>query len=127
MAKTAEKKQPNEEPQAYAKIRQLRISPRKLNLVCGLIRGKKADKAMLELEFSRKRIAKDVMKALRSAIANAENNHGLDIDRLYVKEAHVGKGLVMKRYRPRAKGRAYKIRKPFSQLTIVVAEKQENA
>jgi large subunit ribosomal protein L22 len=100
----------------------LRISPQKLNLVAGLIRGKKVATALADLQFSRKRIAKDVRKCLESAIANAENNHDLDVDELIVAEAHVGKGLVMKRFSPRARGRAGRIHKPFSHLTIVVRQ-----
>ena len=108
--------------QALAVGRMMRISPQKLNLVAQLIRGKKAEKALADLTFSRRRISGDVKKVLQSAIANAENNHTLDIDNLVVSEAYVGKSLVMKRIRPRAKGRAYHIMKPFSQLTIVVSE-----
>jgi large subunit ribosomal protein L22 len=100
----------------------LRVSPQKLNLVAQLIRGKKVEKALADLEFSRKRIALDVRKALQSAIANAENNHSLDVDDLIVAEAFVGKGLVLKRFSPRARGRAGRIHKPFSNLTIVVRE-----
>ena len=103
----------------------VRSSPRKLSLVCNFIKGKKADIAMRDLEFSRKRIAKDVSKTVKSAISNAENNFQYDIDNLYVKEAYVGKSLVMKRYRPRAKGRASPIKKPFSRITIVLEEKKE--
>jgi large subunit ribosomal protein L22 len=103
-------------------LRNVRTSPRKLNLVAAMIRGSRVQNALLDLEFSRKRIAKAVHKALQSAIANAENNHNLDIDRLVVKEASVGKALVMKRFRPRAKGRAAPILKPFSHLTIIVKE-----
>nr|WP_272906895.1 50S ribosomal protein L22 [Hyphobacterium sp. SN044] len=105
----------------------IRISPQKLNLVAAMIRGKKVEKALAELEFSRKRIAGDVRKVLQSAIANAENNHNLDIDSLVVAEAYVGKNLVMKRWRARARGRAAKIMKPFSELTIVVREVEEAA
>ena len=103
----------------------VRSSPRKLSLVCNFIKGKKADIAIRDLEFSRKRIAKDVSKTVKSAISNAENNFQYDIDNLYVKEAYVGKSLVMKRYRPRAKGRASPIKKPFSRITIVLEEKKE--
>ena len=102
----------------------VRSSPRKLSLVCNFIKGKKADIAIRDLEFSRKRIAKDVSKTVKSAISNAENNFQYDIDNLYVKEAYVGKSLVMKRYRPRAKGRASPIKKPFSRLTIILQEKK---
>ena len=113
--------------EARAKLRMMRTSPQKLNLVAALIRGKKVERALADLEFSRKRIAKEVRKTLESAIANAENNHGLDIDSLVVSEAFVGKNLVMKRYRARARGRGAKILKPFSELTIVVREVEEAA
>ncbi len=103
----------------------VRTSPRKLALVCNFIKGKKADVALRDLEFTRKRIAHDVSKTVKSAIANAENNYQFDIDNLFVKEAFVGKSLVMKRYRPRAKGRASPIKKPFSRITIVLEEKKE--
>ena len=109
--------------EARAVVRNLRVSPQKLNEVASMIRGQQADKALATLSFSRRRIAIDVKKALQSAIANAENNHSLDVDRLVVSEAHVGKGLVMKRFRARARGRGARILKPFSHLTIVVAEK----
>jgi large subunit ribosomal protein L22 len=108
--------------EAKAVARTLRISPQKLNLVAQLIRGKKVQTALADLEFSRKRIAKDVRKCLESAIANAENNHELDIDDLIVAQAHVGKGLVIKRFHARGRGRAGKIMKPFSHLTIVVRQ-----
>ncbi len=108
--------------EAKAVCRMLRVSPQKLNLVAQMIRGKAVEKALAELEFSRKRIAVDVRKTLQSAIANAENNHGLDVDDLVVAEAFVGKALVMKRFSPRARGRAGRIEKPFSNLTIVVRE-----
>ena len=111
--------------EAKAVARMLRVSPQKLNLLAQLIRGKPVDRALADLEFSRKRIALDVRKALESAIANAENNHGLDVDDLVVAEAHVGKALVMKRFSPRARGRAGRIEKPFSNLTIVVREVAE--
>ena len=111
-----------EDNEAKAVARMLRISPQKLNLLAQLIRGKKVERALADLEFSRKRIALDVKKALESAIANAENNHSLDVDDLVVAEAHVGKALVMKRFSPRARGRAGRIEKPFSNLTIVVRE-----
>ena len=101
----------------------MRTSARKLALVCNFIKGKKADIALRDLEFSRKRIAKDVSKTVKSAISNAENNHQFDIDNLYVREAYVGKSLVMKRFRPRAKGRASAIKKPFSNITIILSEK----
>jgi large subunit ribosomal protein L22 len=110
------------ENEAKAVARTLRISPQKLNLLAQLIRGKKVATALAELEFSRKRIARDVRKCLESAIANAENNHDLDVDDLVVAEAHVGKSLVMKRHSPRARGRSGAILKPFSHLTIVVRE-----
>ena len=103
-------------------LKNLRTSPQKLNLVLGMIRREKADKAISILKFSRKRISQDVEKALRSVIANAENNHSLDIDKLYVKEAFVGKSIVMKRFHARARGRGARILKPFSHLTIVLAE-----
>ena len=102
----------------------VRSSPRKIALVLNYIKGKKADHALRDLEFSRKRIAKDVGKTVKSAISNAENNHQYDIDNLFVKEAYVGKSLVMKRYRPRAKGRASPIKKPFSRITIILEEKK---
>ena len=105
----------------------IRVSPQKLNLVAGMIRGKKVANALAELTFSRKRIAGTVKKALESAIANAENNHELDVDNLVVAEAHVGKGLVMKRFSPRARGRASRIEKPFAHITIVVREVEERA
>jgi len=103
----------------------IRSSPRKLSLICNFIKGKKVDVVLRELEFTRKRIAKDVSKTVKSAISNAENNYQYDIDNLFVKEAYVGKSLVMKRYRPRAKGRASPIKKPFSRITIVLEEKKE--
>src|SRR6201989_861966 len=108
--------------EAVAKVRTIRISPRKLNLVAQSIRGLKVQRALNELEFSHKRIAGDVRKALYSAISNAENNHNLDIDSLVVAEAFVGKNLVMKRFHARARGRASSIEKPFSEITIVVRE-----
>ena len=113
--------------EAMAKLRMLRTSPQKLNLVAQLIRGKKAERALSDLTFSRRRVSNDVKKVLESAIANAENNHNLDVDSLVVAEAYVGKNLVMKRFRARAKGRAARIIKPFSQLTIVVREVEEKA
>ncbi|MBD34659.1 MAG: 50S ribosomal protein L22 [Alphaproteobacteria bacterium] len=113
--------------QAQSVLRNLRISPQKLNLVATMIRGMDANKALAALSFSRRRIANDVKKALQSAVANAENNHSLDVDRLYVKEAHVGKGLVMKRFKARARGRGSRILKPYSHLTIIVSEKEEQA
>ncbi|HTP92900.1 MAG TPA: 50S ribosomal protein L22 [Xanthobacteraceae bacterium] len=108
--------------EAMAVARMLRISPQKLNLLAQLIRGKKVSAALADLEFSRKRIAQDVRKCLESAIANAENNHDLDVDDLVVVQAHVGKALVIKRHEVRARGRVGKIYKPFSNLTIVVRE-----
>ena len=113
--------------EARAKLVSVRISPRKLNLVAASIRGLKVQRALNELEFSRKRIAKDVRKALYSAISNAENNHNLDIDNLVVAEAYVGKGIVMKRFASRARGRSSRIIKPFSELTIVVRELGQEA
>ncbi len=113
--------------EAQAVTRNMRISPRKLNLVAGLIRGKKVGAALADLEFSRKRIAVDVKKTLESAIANAENNHDLDVDSLVVAEAHVGKALVIKRFNPRGRGRVGKVQKFFSNLTIVVRENEEAA
>ena len=113
--------------EAMAKVRTLRTSARKLNLVAQSIRGLKVQKALNELEFSHKRIAGDVRKALYSAISNAENNHNLDIDNLVVAEAYVGKNLVMKRFAARARGRASRIEKPFSEITIVVRELGEAA
>jgi large subunit ribosomal protein L22 len=113
--------------EAKAVARMLRISPQKLNLVAGLIRGKKVATALADLQFSRKRIAKDVRKCLESAIANAENNHDLDVDDLVVAEAHVGKAIVLKRFSPRGRGRIGKIQKPFSHLTIVVRQVEAQA
>jgi len=112
--------------EALAVGRMIRTSPQKLNLLAQLIRGKKAETAINDLTFSRRRVAGQVKKVLESAIANAENNHALDVDNLTVAEAYVGKNLVMKRYRPRAKGRAGSILKPFSQLTIVLRESEED-
>ena len=116
-----------ESNEARAKLVSVRISPRKLNLVAQSIRGLRVQRALNELEFSRKRIAKDVRKALYSAISNAENNHNLDIDSLVVAEAYVGKGIVMKRFASRARGRSSRIIKPFSELTIVVREVGQEA
>jgi len=115
------------ENEAKAVARMIRISPQKLNLVAQLIRGKKVASALADLEFSRKRIAKDVRKCLESAIANAENNHDLDVDDLVVAEASVGKALVIKRFNSRGRGRMARILKPFSNLTIVVREQQAQA
>ena len=111
--------------EAKAVARTLRISPQKLNLVAALIRGKKVNAALADLEFSRKRIAGTVKKTLELAIANAENNHDLDVDTLVVAEAYVGKSVVMKRFHVRGRGRASRIEKPFSHLTIVVREAEE--
>ena len=102
----------------------VRSSPRKIAIVLDYIRGKKADVALRDLNFTRKKIALDISKTVKSAIANAENNHQYDIDNLFVKEAYVGKSLVMKRFRPRAKGRASPIKKPFSRITIILEEKK---
>ncbi|HEY9038314.1 MAG TPA: 50S ribosomal protein L22 [Roseovarius sp.] len=113
--------------EAMAKLRMLRTSPQKLNLLAQLIRGKKVDKALNDLTFSQKRIAEDVRKCLQSAIANAENNHNLDVDELIVAEAYVGKNLVMKRGRPRARGRFGALRKPFSEITIKLRQVEEQA
>ncbi|MAJ35096.1 MAG: 50S ribosomal protein L22 [Candidatus Puniceispirillum sp. TMED52] len=111
--------------EAKAMLRNLRVSPQKLNEVASMIRGMTASKALAALSFSRRRISGDVKKTLQSAISNAENNHSLDVDRLIVREAYVGKGLVMKRFHARARGRGARILKPFSHLTIVVAEKED--
>ena len=113
--------------EAKAVVRNLRISPQKLNLVAGLIRGKKVSQALADLEFSRKRIAIDVRKCVMSAVANAENNHNLDPDDLIVAEAYVGKNLVMKRFHARGRGRSAGIMKPFSQITVIVREQQPEA
>ena len=116
-----------EDNEAKAVSKMLRISPQKLNLVAQMIRGKKVASALADLEFSRKRIAKDVRKCLESAIANAENNHDLDVDDLVVAEAHVGNGIVMKRFSPRGRGRSGRVYKPFSHLTIVVRQVEAEA
>lgn len=113
--------------EAKAVNKTLKVSPQKLNLVAEMIRGKRVEAALADLAFSRKRIAVDVRKTLESAIANAENNHQLDVDSLVVAEAFVGKSLVMKRWKPRARGRVGRIKKPFSNLTIVVREVEETA
>ena len=118
-----ERTQADNEARAYSKV--MRTSPQKLNLVAQMIRGKPADRAVADLTFSKRRIASEVRKVLQSAIANAENNHQLDVDRLYVKEATVGKTFVVKRFRARARGRAGRIIKPFSNLTVVVREREE--
>ena len=115
------------ETEARAYSRSIRVSPRKLNLVAQLIRGKSAEAALAQLKFSPKRIAEEVLTVLESAIANAENNHQLDVDQLVVAEAYVGKSLVMKRWQSRARGRVGHISKPFSNLTIIVREKRETA
>jgi large subunit ribosomal protein L22 len=115
------------ENEAYSVLRNLRVSPQKLNLVATMIRGLDAEKALAALTFSRRRISDDVKKAVQSAIANAENNHQLDVDRLFIKEASVGKAITMRRFRPRARGRTGRIRKPFSHLTVIVSERQETA
>ena len=111
--------------EAQAVARNLRVSPRKLNLVAGLIRGKPVDAAIADLEFSRKRIAQDVKKCVMSAVANAENNHGLDVNELVVSEAYVGKNLIMRRFAARGRGRASSIVKPFSQITVVVRQRSD--
>ena len=113
--------------EAMAKVRMLRTSPQKLNLVAAMIRGKKVEKALTDLTFSKKRIAQDVKKCLQSAIANAENNHNLDVDELIVAEAWVGKNMTLKRGRPRARGRFGKILKPFAEITIKVRQVEEQA
>jgi large subunit ribosomal protein L22 len=113
--------------EAIAKAATIRVSPRKLGVVVGLIRGKNAATALAELTFSHRRIARDVKKVLQSAIANAENNHQLDVDKLYVAEVSVGKALVMKRFHARARGRGARIVKPFSNLTLIVREREETA
>jgi large subunit ribosomal protein L22 len=115
------------ENEARAFSRSIRVSPRKLNLMAQLIRGKSAEAALAELTFNKRRIAIEVKTVLESAIANAENNHQLDVDQLFVAQAYVGKSIVMKRWSPRARGRVGHIVKPFSNLTIVVREKRETA
>lgn len=105
----------------------LRSSPRKINEILRSIRGKKADRALRDLQFSEKRVSKEISKTIKSAVSNAENNNQLDIDNLFIKEAYVGKGIVMKRYRPRARGRAGEIKKPFTNLTIIVSEKKQTS
>ncbi|MFZ0849156.1 MAG: 50S ribosomal protein L22 [Hyphomicrobiaceae bacterium] len=115
------------ESEAKAVVRNLRVSPQKLNLLAQLIRGKKVETALADLEFSRKRIAKDVRKCVMSAVANAENNHGLDVNDLVVSQAYVGKNLVIRRFHARGRGRMSAIQKPFSQLTIIVKEKAQEA
>ena len=123
--KARERRLADNEAQAVARV--LRTSPRKLNLVCQAIRGRPAEAALAELSFSQRRIARDVKKTLQSAIANAENNHQLDVDRLYVAEATVGRSFVMKRFRARARGRVGRLMKPWSRLTVVVREREETA
>jgi len=115
------------ENEARAVTRMMRVSPQKLNLLAQLIRGKKVDRAIADLTFSRKRIAKDVKKTLESAVANAENNHDLDVDALVVAEAYVGKNLVLKRMRARARGRSGRILKPFAQITVILRQVEEPA
>ena len=110
--------------EAKVVLRNVRVSPQKLNLVAQMIRNQSASKALSILQFSKRRISNDVEQALRSVIANAENNHSLDIDKLVVKEAYVGKGVVMKRFHARARGRGAKIIKPFSHLTILLSEQE---
>ncbi len=112
--------------EAMARVRNIRVSPQKLNLVASTIRGMDCEKALAELQFNARRISGDVRKALQTAIANAENNHQLDVDRLYVSEITVGKAIVMKRWRARARGRVGKIMKPFSHLRVVVREREES-
>jgi large subunit ribosomal protein L22 len=121
--KSAPRRFSDNEAMAFSKS--IRISPQKLNLVAGLIRGKDASKALADLGFSSKRVAGDVKRVLESAIANAENNHQLDVDRLFVSEATVGRAFALKRFRPRARGRTGSITKPFSNLTVVVREREE--
>ena len=111
--------------EANARASNIKISPRKLGLVAGLIKGMKAGEALVQLQFSRKRISKEVHKLLQSAIANAENNHNLDIDRLFVSEVRVGKAIVMKRFHARARGRGARVLKPFSNMEIIVRESEE--
>ncbi len=123
--RSSERALADNEVMAYAKY--LRTSPRKLNLVAASIRGKSADTALATLAFSKRRIAQEVRKLLESAIANAENNHQLDVDRLIVAEASVGRTLVMKRWRPRARGRVGRVMKPFSNMRLVVREREETA
>ena len=113
--------------EAVAKAKTIRVSPRKLGVVAGLIRGKNADAALTELTFSHRRVAREVKKVLQSAIANAENNHQLDVDKLYVAEISVGKALVMKRFHARARGRGASIIKPFSNISLTVREREETA
>jgi large subunit ribosomal protein L22 len=123
--KSAPRPYADNEAMAYSK--HIRVSAQKLNLVAGLIRGLDCEKAISELTFSKRRIAQEVKKVLESAIANAENNHDLDVDRLFVAEAYVGRTMVMKRWRARARGRTGKILKPFSNLRVIVREREETA
>lgn len=123
--KTAPRQLADNEAMAYAKF--LRTSPQKLNIVAASIRGKSCESALAELTFSKRRIASEVKKVLQSAIANAENNHQLDVDQLIVSEATVGRTLVMKRWRARARGRVGRIQKPFSNIRLVVREREETA
>ena len=116
-----------EETEAKAGCRMIRVSPRKLNLVAQLIRGKTASSALAELSFAKRRCAEDVKRVLEAAIANAENNHQLDVDRLYVAEACVGRSFAMKRFHARARGRAGAVVKTFSNLTVIVRERKETA
>jgi large subunit ribosomal protein L22 len=116
-----------EETEAQAHLRGVRTSPRKLNLVAQTIRGKSAASALAELTFSHRRIARDVKKVLQAAIANAENNHQLDVDRLYVKEATVGRAFVLKRFHTRGRGRSARVEKHFAHLTVVVRERAEES
>ena len=122
--KSAARRLKDNEAMAYGD--NIRVSPQKLNLLAQVIRGRKCEDALAQLAFSRRRIAGDVKKVLESAIANAENNHQLDVDQLYVAEATVGKSIVMRRWRPRARGRAGRIEKPFSNLRLVVREREES-
>lgn len=126
MGQSANKKR-TADNEAMAMAKYIKTSPQKLDLVAQTIRGKNAGKALVDLEFSNRRVAEDVRKVLQSAVANAENNHGLDVDRLYVAEAYTGKSITMKRFRARARGRAARILKPFSRLTIVVREREDAA
>jgi large subunit ribosomal protein L22 len=120
---SAERRLPDNEASAF--LRAIRISPQKLNLVAAMIRGKTAATALAELTFSHRRIARDVKKVLQAAIANAENNHQLDVDRLYVKEATVGRAFVMKRFHTRGRGRSARVEKHFAHLTVIVRERVE--
>lgn len=123
--KAVERQLSDSEAMAFAK--HIRVSTRKLNLVAQSIRGLDCEKALVQLTFSHRRVAQDVKKLLESAIANAENNHQLDVDRLYVSEAYVGRALVMKRFRARARGRVGRIEKPFSNMRLIVREREETA